>query len=874
MSESARSQGKIVRMPTGVSVFGPFRFERRSGRLSRGDAEIHLTPRAANVLRCLIAHSGEVVAKDQLFAEVWKEVNVTDDALLQVVSAVRKALGDDPRRPQYVQTVTGEGYRFIAELQEAGATPVLAQAGASAVPTGAEAGVGSVPAAAGMPAPAGGGATAVAPATSAWGGRTVAIGVALVAAVFVAWGFWSGTFERWSTRPGGGSERRSIAVLPFVNTSDDPANEYFSDGLAEELVSVLGRIDGLRVAARTSSFAFKEQPTDIREIARRLDVATILEGSARKEGNQVRIVVTLVDAADGFELWTAVYERQLEGVDDVFAIQRDIAEQVAEALMIPLLGDTVARLAEATTDNLEAYEAYLEGNFFLARYSGDGFRVAARNFERAIALDESFALAWVGLADAYLMQNRYGILPLQEALAEAEPAIATAMALDGQLGAAHAMLGLVRQRRSDFDGAEAAYLRAIELDPDSARTYQLYWWMLFNREGDTERTRRLADKALASDPLSPAQNENFGWALFEAGLLDEARAYFEKSIELEPAYSFGHSAIGAYHQTLGHIDQAIASFEKAVELSPETGLFRQNLGEAYAAAGRTDEAFEELVALLDIRGEEGGRYADIAELYWFTLGQLDEAVGWYQRAIEREPDNPRLAALLGQLYLDVNDEASAASWIDAAGALDPDNRWVQVARLNLYMHRGEYAEHRDFARRLAESINVGGYLAQFARPYSEYDPLGYFGVLAGAPTEALIFPPRASAKLLDADPVIDRLNVDAAIDLAAVLEHTGDDGRAELLLNKALAFIESQPDSLRRTRYREQPAEIYALQGRVPEALAALRLAIDQGWRRGWWRLRHKPHYAVLRPEAAFQAMMAELADEAERTRRQLGEGR
>ena len=869
MSDVARNFGKVVRMPIGVSVFGPFRFEVRSGRLSRGDADIHLTPRASSVLRYLITHRGRIVTKDELFAEVWKGVNVTDDALLQVVSAVRKALGDDPRRPEYVQTVTGEGYRFIADVQDMPAP-----------------GVGSMPMPVGGVAAASGGATtqdaaATAPtapttpttptaATAAAGQwRNAAMGLAAVSAIFVAWGLWSGAFNRWATGAGGSGEQKSIAVLPFVNLSDDPANEYFSDGLAAHLLSVLGGVDGLRVAARTSSFAFKGQSRDIGEIGRQLNVATILEGSVFKDGNQVRIVATLINVADGFELWTETYEAEL---DDVFAIQKDIAVRVAEALTIPLMGDDVARLSPPT-DNLAAYEAYLQGKHFLSRYSADAFRAAARNFDRAIGLDPDFALAYVGLADAYLMQNRYGILPLPEALAAAEPAIEQAMQLDDQLGEAWAMLGLVRQRGRDIEGATSAYERAIVLNPNSARTYQLYWWMLFIRHGDTEQTRALADKALRSDPLSPMQNENFGWSLFEEGLFDEAFVYFEKSVELEPAYSFGYMAIGVYHQSFGRIDQAIESFERAVALSPQTSVFRQNLGSAYAAAGRVDDAIEQFAAVIEVNPEDGGRYGSIGEVYWDVLGRPDQAVGWYQQAIDKTPV-PRLQTLLAQVYLDLGDEAAAERQVAAATELGADNRWAQVGRLNLYLYGARYEEGEDLAQRMASSGRFFGYLAQFDRPYADYAPLGYFGLLLGEPDDARVFPEGAYPTLLEDDPVINRFNINAAIDLAAALMRTGDDGQADLLLRRSLEFIESQPESLRRTTYREEPAEIYALRGMVTEALAALRSAIDQGWRRGWWRARHKPHYATLRAEPEFQAMLAELEAEADRMRRGMVEER
>lgn len=875
MSDSVPERPKIVRMPTAASVFGPFRFDQRNGRLSRGDAQVHLTPRASGVLRCLLDRRDEIVSKDALFDEVWKGVSVTDDALLQVVSVLRKALGDDPRRPDYIQTVTGEGYRFIGEVRDeplpsalSAPVPVTSQSGAAEARGTA---LREVAPAAGKIGSAALEDTAtpdaVAPAHPASMWRRVAIGMVLGAAVAVAWGLWSGALDLTPRGAGGVADRTSIAVLPFDNMSDDPADEYLSDGLAEELLIRLGRVEGLRVVARTSSFALKAQGLAIIEIGRRLNVGTILEGSTRRDGTRVRIVARLVDAKDGLEIWSNTYDFRY---GDVFTVQEEIARRVVEALTIPLLGDDVALLARTPTNSPEAYERYLRGRFLLARYTADAYPAAARYFEDAIEIDPNFALAYVGLADAYLMQNRYGVLPRDEALAVAGPAVDRAMQIDSGLGEAYAMMGLARQLQGDIDGARAAYERAIELDPDAARAYQLYWWMMFVREGNTAKTLALAEKALAADPYSPAQNENYGWTLFEAGNFDDALVYFQKSIELEPAYPFGYNGVGAYHQAMGETDEAIESFVRASARSPETSTFRMNLSHAYATVGRADEAIAQLEAAISNNPAAGGLYRAVGEVYWEVLGRPDHAVAWYEDAIERNPDVERLRVSLALVCLDLNDEACARRWVESAEAMDADNRWAQIGRLNLYMHGGDFAEGANLARQLARSARYLGHLNQYNRPYAEFAPLGYFSLLAGRPSDALIFPTRAYSELMEDDPAINAFNVNAAIDLAATLQRTGEADRADLLLRRSMEFIDSQQPGARRSRYREEPVEIYALLGMVPEALAALRSAIDLGWRRGWWRARDKPHYESLRGEPEFQAMLAQLEAEAETMRRGL----
>ena len=297
--------------------------------------------------------------------------------------------------------------------------------------------------------------------------------VAVVALITLA--LWWGPAGRWLAAPETSVDPSSIAVLPFDNIGDDPNNEPITDGLAEALLNTLAKIGGVRVTARTSSFQFKDHSVEITEIGRQLNVAMILEGSAQKMGEQLRINVRLVDASNGLALWSAAYDHQFEP-QEIFSFYEDIATRVAADLEVELLGDDAARLAERPTDNTQAFDAYLRGTQLLVGYTTDAFREAARLFQNAIDLDRDYALAYAGLADAYLLQHRYGVLPLVDALAVAEPAIERAMELDDRLGEAYAMSGLASELLEDFAGAEAAYRRAIELNPNSARTYQLYWW--------------------------------------------------------------------------------------------------------------------------------------------------------------------------------------------------------------------------------------------------------------------------------------------------------------------------------------------------------------------------------------------------------------
>jgi adenylate cyclase len=254
-------------------------------------------------------------------------------------------------------------------------------------------------------------------------------------------------------------------VLPFVNMSDDKSQEYFSDGLAEELLNDLAKIPGLRVAARTSSFQFKGKTEDLRTVGEKLNVSTLLEGSVRKEGDRVRITAQLIKASDGFHLWSETYDRELK---DVFAVQDDIARAVAGSLKVALLGGTTAA-ASTQAKNPEAYNAYLQGRYFVERLDREDVEKALGYFEKAIQLDPSYAPAWTGLADVRIGQANRGYLPAEEGYRKAREAAERALALDPNLAEAHAAMGWIKASYEwDWAGADASYQRALALEPGNA----------------------------------------------------------------------------------------------------------------------------------------------------------------------------------------------------------------------------------------------------------------------------------------------------------------------------------------------------------------------------------------------------------------------
>ncbi|MEE8550854.1 MAG: protein kinase, partial [Gemmatimonadota bacterium] len=369
---------------------------------------------------------------------------------------------------------------------------------------------------------------------------------------------------------------KSIAVLPFANMSADPENEYFSDGITEEIINALTQLDDLHVAARSSSFLFRDKGTDIAEVGARLKVATVLEGSVRKSGNRVRITAQLINVADGYHLWSERYDREM---DDVFAIQDEIASTIADRLKVTLSGETDEPLVKPPTANLEAYQLYLKGRYLWNKRTQQGLEDAIDYFRRAIVRDGGYALAYAGLADVYLLMGSYRQLPGRDAHAKANEAADKALALDDTVAEAHASRAQVLREERDWRGAETEYRRAIELNPNYATAHQWYATLLagFGRNEEAIREIRRAEEL---HPLSHAIGVTVATVLFLARDYDATIEQLEKTLALEPTFFSAHAWLGIVYAGKGMYDEAIRSVEQAVELSPKNLNVLQ--GAAYA----------------------------------------------------------------------------------------------------------------------------------------------------------------------------------------------------------------------------------------------------------------------------------------------------
>ncbi len=423
---------------------------------------------------------------------------------------------------------------------------------------------------------------------------------------------------------------RSIAVLPFANMSADPENEYFSDGITEEIINALSKLGEFRVAARTSSFAFKGRSPDIAEVAAKLNVATVLEGSVRKAGNQLRITAQLINAADGYHLWSERYDRELK---DVFAIQDEIAEAIVETLVGKLVTDRETPIVKRYTDNVAAYELYLKGRYVQKTRSLDGIAKGIEYFEQAISESQNYAPAYAGLADSYYLQAWYRYHSPGDAFPKARTAAEQALAIDDALAEAHTSLGAVRFYYDwDWHGTEACFKRALELKPEHATA--LHWYAEYlaavNR---LEDALAAVTRAHELDPLSLTINAGLGWIHFFRREYDEAIQRFRKTLELDPDYVFMNWFLGQAYLMAGLLEDAVAAFQRGVDRSARHPGMVAYLAHAYARTGQQADALE-LLAELEERARRSYVPADYLSVVRLGLGRTDEALEGLEEAFE------------------------------------------------------------------------------------------------------------------------------------------------------------------------------------------------------------------------------------------------
>ncbi len=498
-----------------------------TARVLRDGQEIALPKLSFDLLIALARRSPAVATFDQLMDDVWGNVVVGPETVTQRVKLVRDALGDDSKNPQYVAPVRGRGYRLIPAVQALGDAAVTEQARAIA----------------------------------RWR-RLAIVGVVLAGVAIAAW--------LYSVQQAGerlpAVDPAAIAILPFVNMSNDAANAAFVDGFHDDVLTKVAQIGAIRVISRTS-VELLDRDWPIPKIAKMLGVATVLEGTVQRVNDYVRISVKLIDGESDLHLWSQNYDRQLS-MENVFVIQSDIATQIAESLQATLTANETQRLQTPATDSFAAYEAYLLGRQRMRNRNTAELIIAQDYFEQAIELDPEYALAYLGLAETLKLQSSYGTLPDAVAVEQIEQLVEQALALDEGLGEAYAERGMLRTRRFEFEAAEEDFVTAMRLSPNHSEAYVGYAQMLSirNRNEEALENYRVARRL---DPLSGSINADLGWALLNTGRYEASFDQFHHTVEVAPDYAGGYRGIAELQWTVfGRLDEAYVWRQKVIELDP------------------------------------------------------------------------------------------------------------------------------------------------------------------------------------------------------------------------------------------------------------------------------------------------------------------
>jgi len=421
----------------------------------------------------------------------------------------------------------------------------------------------------------------------------------------------------------------SIAVLPFANLSADKENEYFSDGLAEDIIDALTQVPGLRVIARTSAFAFRGKDVGVREIGAKLDVGHILEGSVRKAGSRIRVTAQLIKVADQSHLWSERFDREMT---DVFAIQDEISQAIVEKLRVRLVGDRP--LVKRHTENVEAYNLFLRGRHCIYRVTPEWLAKGKEYLERAIALDPNYALAYAGMAEYYWVSAFWGFMVPKEALAKAKSAALAALKLDDSLAEVHAISGVVLGT-GDFDwvGAEQEFRRALELNPASPIVHFYYGNFCLRPMRRLGEALSQLQRAVELDPLSALYNTGLGYVYGVTGQHDLAIAQHRRTMDLDPGVYVPHWLLAIAHGHMGRFEEAIAAAQKACELSGRSALTLGVLAWAYGVAGRQGEA---RALLEELATQCCTTYVPAVALApaHMGLGEIDQALEWVEKGVE------------------------------------------------------------------------------------------------------------------------------------------------------------------------------------------------------------------------------------------------
>jgi TolB-like protein/DNA-binding winged helix-turn-helix (wHTH) protein len=623
--------------------FGQFALDSRRRTLSRADSPVSLTPTAFDVLLFLVQNPNRLVTKQELLQAVWGDTFVEEGNLTQYISHLRKALGDNSEDARLIVTIARKGYMFAADVIIAESVDIGMQA---AVQVSAESSVAST-----QP-PIESRAEEVVP-KAPWHWRKAAfVGASAVLLAVVGFASWRHFGGMTPAR----SQKIRLAVLPFANLTGDPNKEYLADGLTEEMISQLGRLnpEQLGVIARTSVMGYKHKDVRLDQIGHDLSVQYVLENSLRENGNQLRLTAQLIQVKDQTHLWSQDYDYAAK---DILNVEDAVANAVAREIRVRLISQQQEDLARSRPANPEAFDAYLQGYYYWQRDTDKDTDIAAKYFERATQIDPSYALAWAWLSRARNWQADEGLIPMEEGRRLSRETIERALALNPNLAAAHAQMGRIKQQVDyDWAGADASFQRAVALEPANAENVGFAAWpaAIFGRFDEALKLNR---RAVDLDPLDANSWERLGETEVFMGQLDQAAADCKKALELNPEVS---GVLSQIYLMQGRPQDALREVERVHYAPLRAFLYALT----YHALGREKESD---AALRELKMKYHASNAfEIAAIYAFR-NQPDEAFEWLDRAYaQRDPsmmstkvqpllnslhDDPRFAALLKKLNL-------------------------------------------------------------------------------------------------------------------------------------------------------------------------------------------------------------------------------
>ena len=602
MASDERADGRLS--------FGVFEVDLRAGELRKRGLRVRLQQQPFQVLAMLLERRGDVVSREELQQALWPANTFVDfdHGLNKAINKIREALGDSAEAPRFIETVAKRGYRFLADVRVADGRGAE-QAAVAVVDLAATA---SAPAARRTPI----------------GARTWAIAAAVVVLLgaLAAWRFHAPT----SSKP----PIRSLAVLPLESLSTDASQDYFADGMTDELISHLGQISALRVISRTSMMGHKHTRKPVPEIARELAVDAIVEGTVLRSGDSVRITAQLIDGATDRHIWSDSYEGEIR---NTLTLQNTVARAIADQIRVNLNPQEEAALRGGAVLNPAAYESYLKGRFFWNKRTANGLTTALAYFKQAIDEDPAYARAYSGVADTYALLGdwQYSVMSPKDALPKAKAAAMKAVELDAGLGEAHTSLAFCLDGFDwDFQAAGKEFQRAIALTPAYATGHHWYAWHLALERRYDEALVEMR-KAQNLDPLSLVINADLAELLALAHAYDESIAQSLKTLELDPAFGLAHNHLGQAYLQKHLNEQAIAELQQAVTLSGRSATCIANLARAYGASGRTRDAVD-LLNELKGRSSPLHSYASEIAVIYAALGDARQAMDWLDRgAAER-----------------------------------------------------------------------------------------------------------------------------------------------------------------------------------------------------------------------------------------------